>query len=227
MRSRIKALLCVAVTVVTLAGPWAAHTADTKDRPAAPPHKTPPGVFDHRHGHDRYYPPRGLSVRELPHDANATRWRGSTYYFHAGVWYRPLRQRWVVVTPPRGLVIAALPPFYTTIWVAGTPYYYANDIYYAWRPTMGGYVVVERPRPDAAISTQDATSHLYVYPKHGQSAEQQATDRYECHRWAVNETGFDPVQPLASTSAARLAEQRDAYARALTACLQGRGYSVK
>jgi hypothetical protein len=166
-------------------------------------------------------------VRELPRDARATRWRGSTYYFHAGVWYRPLRQRWVVVAPPRGLVIAALPPFYTTIWVAGTPYYYANDVYYAWRPALGRYVVIERPRRGAAVITRDATSQIYVYPKNGQSPEQQATDRYACHRWAVNETSFDPTQPLAGTGPERLADQRDAYARALAACLQGRGYSVK
>ncbi len=34
---------------------------------------------------------------------------------------------------------------------------------------------------------------LYVYPAHGQSDEQLGQDRFECHRWAVGETGFDPV----------------------------------
>jgi len=33
---------------------------------------------------------------------------------------------------------------------------------------------------------------LYVYPSNGQSDEQLADDRYECHRWAVKEAGFDP-----------------------------------
>jgi uncharacterized protein YcfJ len=34
---------------------------------------------------------------------------------------------------------------------------------------------------------------MYVYPAKGQSEQQLSTDRYECHRWAVTETGFDPT----------------------------------
>jgi YMGG-like Gly-zipper len=37
-----------------------------------------------------------------------------------------------------------------------------------------------------------AQSQLYVYPLKQQSSEQQDRDRYECHRWAVQQTGFDP-----------------------------------
>lgn len=32
----------------------------------------------------------------------------------------------------------------------------------------------------------------FVYPKAGQSEQQQSKDRYECHQWAVQQTGFDP-----------------------------------
>jgi hypothetical protein len=35
----------------------------------------------------------------------------------------------------------------------------------------------------------------YIYPSKGQSQEQQSKDRYECHTWAVQQTGFDPTQP--------------------------------
>ncbi len=34
---------------------------------------------------------------------------------------------------------------------------------------------------------------MYVYPAKGQSEQQLSTDRYQCHRWAVTETGFDPT----------------------------------
>ena len=37
-----------------------------------------------------------------------------------------------------------------------------------------------------------AQSQLYVYPLKKQSSEQQDRDRYDCHRWAVQQTGFDP-----------------------------------
>ena len=36
---------------------------------------------------------------------------------------------------------------------------------------------------------------IYVYPNNGQSAEQTDRDRYECHVWAVHETGVDPSRP--------------------------------
>ena len=35
----------------------------------------------------------------------------------------------------------------------------------------------------------------YIYPAKGQSAEQQQRDRFECHGWAVSQTGFDPSNP--------------------------------
>ncbi|MGH8627694.1 MAG: glycine zipper family protein [Gammaproteobacteria bacterium] len=34
-----------------------------------------------------------------------------------------------------------------------------------------------------------------IYPKKGQSPEQMGKDRYECHVWAVQQSGFDPSMP--------------------------------
>ena len=36
---------------------------------------------------------------------------------------------------------------------------------------------------------------LYIYPAKGQSQSQQNKDRYECHSWAVQQTGVDPTRP--------------------------------
>ncbi len=43
-----------------------------------------------------------------------------------------------------------------------------------------------------------ATDRLYVYPNDNQSESLMANDRYQCHRWAVAETGFNPLdnQPV-------------------------------
>jgi hypothetical protein len=40
----------------------------------------------------------------------------------------------------------------------------------------------------------------FAYPNAGQSEQQQSKDRYECHQWAVSQTGFDPTTapPLAA-----------------------------
>ncbi len=42
------------------------------------------------------------------------------------------------------------------------------------------------------ISTPAVAQQLFVYPTKGQSPERQNRDRYECHAWAVQQTGFDP-----------------------------------
>jgi hypothetical protein len=38
---------------------------------------------------------------------------------------------------------------------------------------------------------------LYIYPAKRQGQKQQDKDRYECHSWAVQQTGFDPSRPPA------------------------------
>ena len=39
---------------------------------------------------------------------------------------------------------------------------------------------------------------LYIYPNKGQSPEQQSRDRYDCHLWAVQQTGVDPTRTQAN-----------------------------
>jgi hypothetical protein len=36
---------------------------------------------------------------------------------------------------------------------------------------------------------------LYIYPAKGQDKNKQDEDRYDCHSWAVSQTGFDPSKP--------------------------------
>lgn len=36
---------------------------------------------------------------------------------------------------------------------------------------------------------------LYVYPAEGQSAAQQNTDESDCYTWAVQQSGYDPINP--------------------------------
>jgi hypothetical protein len=64
---------------------------------------------------------------------------------------------------------------------------------------------------------------LIAYPKNGQSQDQQGKDKFECHRWAVSQTGFDPTLGAGAAANGR----RSDYTRAQAACLEGRGYSVK
>ncbi len=43
-----------------------------------------------------------------------------------------------------------------------------------------------------------AFANVYIYPNRGQSSQQQSKDRYECHTWAVQQTGFDPSRAQAA-----------------------------
>lgn len=186
------------------------------------------GHFDARWHHDRWYPPRGEVYARAPHDGGWVDHYGRRYWYGGGVWYAPRGPRWIVVGPPIGAFVTVLPPFCTTVWFGGIPYYYANDAYYVWRERDRAYEVVDPPADVSTASTEaPAPDDIYIYPKNGQSAEQQARDRYECHRWAADQTGFDPTRPDGGVPVEQSKSRRAEYFRAITACLEGRGYSVK
>jgi len=135
--------------------------------------------------------------------------------------------------------LAALPLGYSTYWWGGVPYYYWQGVYYVWSPDYGEYVVTDPPpvtggvaegaAPPPAAQAPPGDSRgamsLYVYPKNGQSEQQTASDRYQCHQWAVSQTGFDPTNSASDTQAATATPEN--YKRAVTACLEARGYSVR
>ena len=178
---------------------------------------------DSRYNHDRHYPTRGQAVRELPRDRRVVVHGGARYYFFRGVWYRPQGPRFAIIMPPVGLFVPFLPPYYATIWLLGVPYYYANEVYYAHRGD--GYVVVEPPKGEVSQAPPPA-DRMFIYPRQGQSERQQADDRYECHRWAVSQTGYDPTHPPGAPEI-QTSQKRADYQRAMGACLDGRGYTVK
>jgi hypothetical protein len=132
--------------------------------------------------------------------------------------------------------VPVLPFGYSTLWWGGVPYYYANNYYYAWDSGAGQYQAVEPPSEanpasaatpgNGATNASNNWTDLFAYPKAGQSTQQQATDRAECHKWAVVQSGFDPSQPTGDKPN-EWAARREGYLRAETACLTARNYSVK
>jgi hypothetical protein len=51
-----------------------------------------------------------------------------------------------------------------------------------------------RPAPPPPPSPPPNTE-VYAYPLQNQTPEQQDRDRFDCHDWAVKQTGFDPSAP--------------------------------
>ena len=192
--------------------------------------------MDARFSHNHAYYDRGYMVHDLPRDRIVINRGRDRFFYSGGVWYAPRGGVYVVVGAPLGAFVPVLPPYYSTVWFGGVPYYYADDTYYMWNSQSNGYEVVAAP-PGAANALPDAsppppppapaTSQMFVYPKNGQNADLQAKDKYECHTWAAGQTGFDPTTAGGGVPPDQLAGKTDAYNRAITACLQGRGYSVQ
>ena len=51
------------------------------------------------------------------------------------------------------------------------------------------------------LSSSLWADELTIYPKKGQTAEQQEKDKFECYNWAKNDSGFDPMAPPTATEA--------------------------
>jgi len=181
------------------------------------------------------------------HGVPGRTWYGPGYGYHAywagGYWggyYWP-RAYYGWAFP---WFFATLPLGYSAYWWGGIPYYYVNSVYYVWDADANGYVVTDPPPVSGGGAGADtsadysaagpagdtgsapagsAADDVYMYPANGQSPQQQSTDRYECHKWAQDQTGFDPTQPSGGSGSA----SPDDYRRAMIACLNGRGYSTQ
>jgi hypothetical protein len=65
-------------------------------------------------------------------------------------------------------------------------------------PTLrsSGVIVVAVTLASALSTVSAWAQQLFIYPQRGQSAQQQQQDRFECHQWAVQQTGFDPTMAM-------------------------------
>jgi hypothetical protein len=63
---------------------------------------------------------------------------------------------------------------------------------------LGMAACVAPPPRVVAVQPTPPPQRIFVYPSNGQTQEQTDRDRYECHVWAVQQTGVDPSRPGAS-----------------------------
>jgi len=189
-------------------------------------------------------------VQTLPPRHQVFVHNGTRFFFAHGFFFRAHGPRFITVFPPIGLFVPFLPFYASVVWIAGAPYYYANDVYYVRTPE--GYVVAQPPpgeaiteepayysgggnsgvmeQPASASTSAESTvsrapgDGLYIYPGHGQNEQQQGKDRNECHSWAVGQTGYDP---MAASSGYQAGDRVLDFQRAISACLEARGYTVR
>jgi hypothetical protein len=175
---------------------------------------TPLPLHHHRIGH---------RLKVLPRARVRIILGGIPYFYYTGVFYRPYESGYIVVSAPIGAFVKTLPVGFIAFTIGLSTYYYVNDTYYVWDENREGYFVVEKPAGAEEAIEKATTGRLMIYPNKGQSEEQQAKDRYECHRWAVTESGIDPSLEEQEFTAS----DSDNYRRAISACLEGRDYTVK
>jgi hypothetical protein len=68
---------------------------------------------------------------------------------------------------------------------------------------------------------------VFLYPKNGQTSDQQARDRYDCYRFAVAQSGFDPMRSPGGAPPGSGSEPQSDYERAQSACFEARGYASR
>ena len=129
-----------------------------------------------------------------------------------------------------GFFFASIPSYCKLVYWEGVPYYYADDLYYEWNGSAGAYQEVQ---PPAGLAEQIAAqapvvTELFVFPNGDQSNEQLERDREACHRWAVQQVGFDPktAAPHIKASDGSVAKLAN-YLRADAACLEAHDYRVE
>lgn len=235
-RALLGATLALALSATALAAPddrgrGGDNRHDRRDRPEwrdrndhGRPGPRDDRWYDGNHGHNHYYPAPGRVVVLPPRPPAPVWWGGVGYRYWDGVWTTSGPRGWVTVRPPFGVVIHDLPSWRTALVIGGLAYFYVNGVYYRER-SEGGYEVVPAPlaQPDPP-----GPDRSFVYPRQGQSAQQQASDEYECHRWATTQSGFDPTGAATGQSGTTVStSSRSDYQRARSACLEGRGYTVR
>ena len=161
----------------------------------------------------------GKSLKVLPNKHHQINHRGKSYYYTGGSFYRHKSNVYLSISAPIGAIVPGLPGGYITFGVGPSRYYYLGGVYYRHAP--GGYRVVEKPEEAEAVLASAGSDKLIIYPADGQTEEQKNRDKYECHTWASDESGYDPTDASSDNLL------RTDYNRAMSACLEARRYVVK
>lgn len=162
---------------------------------------------------------------QVPGSYSRVPYRGLDYFYSDGYWYRPQGPRYVIVTPPYGVRVRSLPAYSQEVWVGGSLFFVAAGTYYAYRDDTQDYEVAYPPQPVEPVNTPQPPASQYdpvAYPARGQSAEQVAQDKYDCYRWSVDQSSFDPADPSSPNAPAMI----QVYRRSMMACLMDRGYTI-
>lgn len=167
----------------------------------------------------------GYTVDRFPGQQYRVPYRGQDFFYSGGYWYRPQGPRYVVVAPPYGIRTRQLPDYATRMWIGGAVFFLAAGTYYQYMDDSQDYVVVNPPQGVPESQPQPAQTggiDVSFYPANGQSPSQMEQDRYDCQRYAAQQSGFDP----ATATYAPADSVAYVYRQNMGNCLASRGYQV-
>jgi len=173
----------------------------------------------------------GHVIDRVPSDYSRVPYRGQDYYYSGGYWYRPDGPRYVVVTPPYGARVRSLPSYSQEVVIGSSLFFLAAGTYYMYQNDTQEYIVTTPPQPVqsggyaqpiAQPIGQGSPYDPVAYPANGQTPEQIEQDRYDCYRWSVEQSSFDPANPGYQPAPAMI----QVYRRSMVACLMDRGYAI-
>ena len=179
---------------------------------------------DSRYHHDRVYPARGQVIRALPRDHRVVVHGGhDTISPEASGTAR--RGRASPSLRPRSVFSSPSCPRITQRYgsAAGPTTMPTKSIMHTGETAMS----LSSRRRATSVRRRRRPTRCSSIPAKTKANSNRRTDRYECHRWAVSQTGFDPTQPPGGVPEDQMGQKRADYQRAMGACLDGRGYTVK
>jgi hypothetical protein len=175
-------------------------------------------------------PPIGLVVTSLPAFATAVAGSAGLYFYANDTYYRPRPDLggYEVVNDPVDSAPAgtSAPPPAAPMYAAPATTAAPLAVPASAAGMTAAMAAVQPAMAAPAAAGQFPTrpaQPVSLFPNNGQTPEQQARDRYDCYRFALAQTGYDPLHPQAN---AQGSPQADAYDRVRTGCLQQRGYTV-
>jgi len=163
-------------------------------------------------------------------------WGNVPYYYYDGGYYswNPDYNGYVATDPPPVADTATsssgtdeAPPSDDGQAQSDTQSYDVQPQTYVPPPTNPNTVVTNPPPATPVVSTAaprakgSGVADIFVYPRNGQTEQQTSDDKTQCHNWSVAQTGFDPTRSI------NLQGTVADYRRAVGACLDARGYTVK
>ena len=151
------------------------------------------------------------------------------YLFHAGIFYRQIGDELIIVNAPDGLIIDSLPHSNSIVVINDRRYYVVNGTYFI--KVKSGYKVTKKPATIIIMDSDEideSSSENIVLEEddiittsssNNTKNKSKDDDSYECHRWGVSQSGYDPT--LKQTKEDDGAEK--IYKKSKKACMTIRG----